>query len=132
MIKKNDFELEYVTMLDTSTYLTLDQWLLSGGTEVEFYWMNVDQDEYVSWIEFLNAKIQLINFNNEMVDGLYTSQNLNSDRYGNIDDTNDQYYFYDRDNNGYINETEYISALMDEIVFQLYLDVSEQSEEIPV
>jgi hypothetical protein len=42
MIKKNDFELEYVTMLDTSTYLTLDQWLLSGGTEVEFYWMNVD------------------------------------------------------------------------------------------
>lgn len=132
MIKKNDFELEYVTMLDTSTYLTLDQWLLSGGTEVEFYWMNVDQDEYVSWIEFLNAKIQLINFNNEMVDGLYSSQNLNSDRYGNIDDTNDQYYFYDRDNNGYINETEYISALMDEIVFQLYLDVSEQAEEIPV
>lgn len=60
-----------------------------------------------------------------MVDGLYSSQNLNSDRYGNIDDTNDQYYFYDRDNNGYINETEYISALMDEIVFQLYLDVSE-------
>lgn len=125
MIKKNVFELEYVTMLDTSTYLTLDQWLLSGGTEVEFYWMNVDADEYVSWIEFLNAKIQLINFNNQMVDGLYSSQNLNSDRYGNIDDTNDQYYFYDRDNNGYINETEYISALMDEIVFQLYLDVSE-------
>jgi len=64
MIKKNDFELEYVTMLDTSVYLTLDQWLLSGGTEVEFYWMNVNADEYVSWSEFLDAKIELINFNN--------------------------------------------------------------------
>ena len=67
-----------------------------------------------------------------MVDGLYSSTNLNSDRYGNIDDTNDQYYFYDRDNDGYINETEYVSALMDEIVFQIYLEESEQATEIPV
>jgi hypothetical protein len=57
MIVKNGFEAEYVTMLDESTYLTLEVWLAASGTEVEYNWMNLDGDDSVSWTEFLNAKI---------------------------------------------------------------------------
>jgi len=65
--------------------------------------MDVDKDEIVSWPEFLEAKIELISFNSLMVDGYYSADNLDSERYGSITEDNDAYFFFDRDNDSYIN-----------------------------
>lgn len=122
MIKKNTFELEYTTYLGNSTYLTLDQWLSMDGADTTFDWLNTNGDDHVSWAEYLDGMIELIDFTNQQVNGLYSVDNLNTAAYGSITLADDKYYFYDRDNDTYVNQTEYIIALTKQIEYKTMIE----------
>lgn len=113
MIAKNTWETEYDTMLEEAMYLTEDQWLLAGGDQDVFDWMDTDSDLVVTWREFLTSKVRLLVFTTRQVEGDFAVSNLQEETFGSLTADTNAIIFYDVNNDGVVNETEYVSALLD-------------------
>jgi len=67
----------------------------------------------VKWREFLTAKVRLLVFTTRQVDGDFAVSNLEEATFGSLAADTNAIIFYDVNNDGVVNETEYVSALLD-------------------
>lgn len=75
--------------------------------------MDTDSDLVVTWREYLTAKVRLLVFTTRQVDGDFAVSNLEEATFGSLTADTNAIIFYDVNNDGVVNETEYVSALLD-------------------